>query len=805
MALNSSSVIKIIDLLCEGPIQGLVNGKQGIFLNDTPVADNKGNLNFPKSEVNYNERTGVKDQKVLSGWNKTASGGPAGNSTVIDISQEIGENYSENLSNKGRRKGLPKYGGGSHIFQITDEDTDSFELLFTIPQLFCTGMEGIAKGQLFNATIRLRVFVKNKNSKFKKVVSENITGISTSNYQFKTKTITLTGKPPYTVKVVKFVQKGFSDGNKKKRPRAEQDYEVKFFDFKDIPTDTTLANTRANRLILTSLIERQDIRTAYPFTACVALKLSTQAFSSLPTRKYLVQGMKVRIPHNATAEANGRLTFQGSFQNKFKSKKFWTTCPVCIFYDLLVNKRFGCGEFIDKANLNWVDLYPLSRYANQLVSTPDGKEPRFAINTVIGSQAEAYKVLQNLASIFRGMTYWGSNTINVVADHGVSANISSSNKAHTSNVDQDPVHLYTNSNVIGGGFGYSGSSIKTRSTSIWVSYNDPDNFYKPNVVVVEDYDLIEKYGYNIKEIIAFGCSSKYQAQRMGQWMLNSEKLDGHTVTFQTGLDGLAVLPGQIFAVQDEMRAGTRLSGRIKSATSLENILPDTNYHSSLGGNPNADISVTLGNGTVEKKEIKSINSSGVINVKGSFTSNALANSIYVIERPTVQAQKFKCIDVKDNGNGKYTITGLQFNDSIYDVADNTVNTKAKLDYEDVTTFNNKPTIPTDLQVSNALIQQQTQSQIRAIFTWSRGINAANVSFRVKYNIGDPSLGKTTILTDQTRVEVDNVPENKKIHFRVQALSFDSGKEKFSPMAVAPSFTIDSLKTLKSVNVPDPQP
>ena len=41
MALNSSSVIKIIDLLCEGPIQGLVNGKQGIFLNDTPVADNK--------------------------------------------------------------------------------------------------------------------------------------------------------------------------------------------------------------------------------------------------------------------------------------------------------------------------------------------------------------------------------------------------------------------------------------------------------------------------------------------------------------------------------------------------------------------------------------------------------------------------------------------------------------------------------------------------------------------------------------------------------------------------------------------
>ncbi len=167
--------------------------------------------------------------------------------------------------------------------------------------------------------------------------------------------------------------------------------------------------------------------------------------------------------------------------------KFWTTCPVCIFYDLLTNNRYGCGDFIKASNLNWVDLYELSRYCNQRVDTPDGKEARFAINTVLGTQADAYKVLQNLASIFKGITYWGSNTVNLVADHG---NLDGS--------DIDPVHLYTNSNVIDGIFSYSGSSLKTRSTSIQVSYNDPENFYKPNVVVVEDYDLIEKYGYNIK-------------------------------------------------------------------------------------------------------------------------------------------------------------------------------------------------------------------------------------------------------------------------------------------------------------------
>ena len=796
MALNSTSVIRLVDLLCEGPIEGIVNGKKSIFLNETPVADNKGNLNFPKSDVSFDQKFGTRNQSSLAGFKKS-------NSSIIDISQEIGENYSENLSNAGTRKGLAKYGGGNHIFQITDEDTDSFQLLFTIPQLFCTAMEGVAKGQLFSATIRLRVFVKNKNGKFKRVVNKNITGISTSNYQFKTPVIQLTGTPPYTVKVQKFIRGGFLD-KKKKRPRAEEDYEIRFFNFKDIPQNTSLTGTRANRLILTSLIERQDIRTAYPYTACVALNLSTETFSSLPSRQYLVKGMKVKIPSNATALDNGRLRFNNSaFDGELTEDRYFTTCPVCIFYDLLINKRFGCGEFIDISNLNWVDLYPLSRYANQLVSTPDGNEPRFAINTVIGSQAEAYRVLQNIASIFRGMTYWGSNTVNVVADHGSSANISSPNKVHTSNVDKDPVHLYTNSNVINGVFSYSGSSLKTRSTSIWVSYNDPQNFYKPNVVVVEDYDLIEKYGYNIKEIVAFGCSSKYQAQRMGQWMLNSEKLDGHTVTFQTGLDGLAVLPSQIFAVQDEMRAGVRLSGRVGAGSTTSHIVVDQNYDTSLGtiDSSTDTISLTLANGTVEKIRINAITSDGRIQLFSTPTSVPLQDSVYVIQRGTIQAQKFTCIDVKDDGDGKYTITGLEFNDSIYDIVDNTTNNKAKLDYEDVTAFNNEPTIPTNLEVTNSLIQQQTQSQVRVIFSWSRGINGANVSFRVKYKIGDANEKKVD--TDDTRLEIDNVKSGITVEFRVRALSIDSGEVKMSPFAVAPTFTVDEIETLKTVNVPDP--
>lgn len=220
------------------------------------------------------------------------------------------------------------------------------------------------------------------------------------------------------------------------------------------------------------MIEIQTILSGYPFCAVAGLSLSTKQFGSLPTRAYKIRGRIVQIPSNATARADGSLEFSGNFDGSIKPS--FTTCPVCCFYDMLTNERYGAGNFVSAANTSWVDLYPLAQYANQLVTNPDGStEPRFACNTVIGSQAEAFSLLQDLASVFRGMLYWQANTIQATADHG--------NLAGT---DLSPVHLYSNSNVINGAFNYSGTSLKTRSTSIKVRYNDPDNFYKSNYVCI---------------------------------------------------------------------------------------------------------------------------------------------------------------------------------------------------------------------------------------------------------------------------------------------------------------------------------
>jgi len=698
MGLNSNSVIKIVDLLCEGPIEGIDGNARGVYLDETPIRSETGNFLVDRDNVSFDVNLGGRDQ----GYLPQAKGST---SNVINVNTEVGTGYTENLNPGGTEVKSRDYGAGNEIVQITDLQADEIDLIFTVPRLFSTAQEGLVKGQLFDAVIWFDVSIQAVGSggKFERIKRTNVSrvsedfkvntnnfnffieGISITNYQYKISGIELKGKGPWNIRVRKYppANKTTYSGKiphgkkgKKERKRAKQIdqdiFRATWGEFEDTPQKTPLVNGRANTLVWSSIIERQDIRSAYPYTACVGMSISTEEFATLPTRAYLVKGKKVRIPHNATPRDDGSLRFNGNFNGSLGDRA-WTTCPVCIFYDLLTSTRFGAGHFIDKSNLNWVDLYPLARYANELIKG----EPRFACNVAVSSQAQAYTVLQDFASIFRGMMYWQSNTIQVTADHG---NLDGSNV--------DPVHIFSNSNVIGGIFNYSGSSLKTRSTSIRVRYSDPKNLYKPNVLCIEDAELISKYGYQIKEILAFGCTSKKQARRLGRWMMKSEELDASTVTFSVGLDGVLVFPGQVFAVQDEMRAGTRLSGRIASSTSTS-IVADQSI--TLPSGKNKKLTCLLTNGNVATKSIDTDNTSGTtVTVSEAFSSDPLPGGIYSISTLDVKEQKFRCLSVGDNGDGTFAVVAVEFNDSLYDAAETNDD---ELDFVDVTTTDEKPPKP----------------------------------------------------------------------------------------------------------------
>ena len=775
MAFNSKTNLKILDLICEGPIEGLALGKTSVYIDETRYTNERFG-----DDIKIEERLGAKDQEKFNDEFLLAN-----DPQVVSINQPIGESYSEEVDSANLVT-KRNYGAGQLIRTITDSEVTDFQLVFSIPRLFCTGVEGIARGQLFPANIKFQVSVQSKGGGFVKknfnpegslpsdeILGGNvISGISTNGYQLKSKPIALEGSAPWNIKVEKLE---FDD--------PETAFEIRKSSFRDLPEDTSLQQGRADVLVWDYLITKKSSNLNYRNSACVALSISSEHYNSLPSRAYDVKGKKVKIPSNAAVREDGSLEFNSNvpFDGKLKEGLYWTTCPVSCFYDMLTDSRYGSGDFIDESNISWIDLIDIAKYCNELIAGSDGNtEPRFALNTTISSQADAYSVIQDLASVFRGMVYWRADTVQVAADHG-----------NLDGTALNPLHVFTNSNVVGGGFSYSGSSLKTRSTRVLVRYNDPDNFYKPNNLIVEDRAALAKYGLQQREIVAFGCTSKTQAQRMGKWLMKSEEIEGETVSFAVGLEGLNVLPGQIFAVSDSMRQGVRISGRIVGAT-RNTVYTDAAITSPSGTND--QLTVVLPDGRVQTKTVESIVGSR-IDVSSPFDEPPVDGAVFALTDSSVANQKFRCLSVAEGDGGAYQITGVLHVDNIYDVIEGA---NSDLKFEDITVFDENPFAPRNLKIEFFDVTQNRNRFKQITISWQRGAQSSGlpdqrtVSYDVEYKITD-SGNFIKLNTTGLRVDIPaNVSTEQTVHVRIRAVGPEPRRLVSEPLTGEASPTADAI-------------
>lgn len=340
---------------------------------------------------------------------------------------------------------------------------------------------------------------------------------------------------------------------------------------------------------------------SYPNSAYVATQISAENFGSIPQRSYRIRGIKVRIPSNATVNRdNGRLVYSGLWDGTFQAAT-WCACPVWILWDLLTSTRYGTGDFITDAVLDKWAFYEASVYANELV--PTGLdcpvcEPRFSIGVNIQTETEVYKLIQDLASVFRAITYWSAGAIAINQDR-----------------PQEPSALFTLANVLEGGFNYETSSLKARATAVVVSWLNLDT-QELDVEYVEDTAAIAKWGVVKKSVTAFATTSRSQARRVGEWILYSDNYETEVVTFQCGMDhGASLRPGQVIQIADPVQGGNRHAGRISSATTTTVTVDSA---SGLTGSETT-LAVTLPDLRVEIRNISSI-VGNVITVGTAFST-----------------------------------------------------------------------------------------------------------------------------------------------------------------------------------------
>lgn len=552
---------------------------------------------------------------------------------------------------------------------ITNDEVDAIRVKVSLPQLT---YQNPSNGDLSGSEVSYIIEVQSNGGGYEEKIRDIIIGKCVSKYE-RSYRIELEGEGPWDVRCSRL-------------------------------TPDSATQTLQNKTIFEAYTEIVDGKLRYPNSALIALKVDSSQFNSVPTRGYDVKLMRVRIPTNYNPETRA---YSGSWDGTFYIA--WTDNPAWIFYDLVTSERYGLGSFIPEAQVDKWGLYTIARYCDELVSDGyGGTEPRFTCNVYLQSSAEAYKVIQDLASTFRGMVYWAQGSLSVVQD-----------------APEDPAYLFNTSNVVDGVFSYQGSSAKSRHSVAIVTWNDPEDSYKQKVEYVEDADAIVRYGIIETQVAAFGTTSRGQANRVGRWILYTEQYQTETVAFKTGLNGSACRPGQVILVADPARAGSRRGGRIKNAVGI-NITVDQ----VMSIDPSTHtFSAVLPDGTVEEKQIVSALGRAIV-LESAFTVDPRPASVWMVASANIEPQYFKIIGISESDNGIHEITALAHDPDKYDAIENGL----KLEPRSISSLRSVPDSPTSILFTETLYEVNGEVRVKVTLSWNPVAGAA--SYIPSYSVGE---------------------------------------------------------------------
>jgi hypothetical protein len=308
--------------------------------------------------------------------------------------------------------------------------------------------------------------------------------------------------------------------------------------------------------------------------------------------------------------------------------------------------------------------------------------------------------------------------------------------------------------------------------------------------VVEDTEAIAKYGVVKSEISAFACTSRGQANRIGRWLLFSERYEKEVCTFASSLDaGQQVRPGQIILISDPVRAGSRRAGRISEATTMA-ITVDNSADTDLSIEGGSILSVILPDGSVEQREVSNVVGS-VITLQAALTAAPNANSIWILESPSLQATTWRVLSINESDGINYGITAIAHNQSKYAYIEN----GAPLEVRDATNLNVIPAQPSELTVISVTrlggetspeVQYELNGRIAVKITFGWFAPQGIKKFRVKYRHEDDNF--TTVTVQGTTFDILDA---KTGNYQIQVSSVNSSGILFSEPALA-EYTIAGL-------------
>ena len=675
--LHSRQFATFLDLVSEGEIEGFATAsKEGltkgttaynnaalkdVFLNNTAVLKSTASSSSPNTtdfnfqNVGFTPRFGTANQTHIPGIESSESTTAVG--VVVTKASPVTRT-------------------------ITNTSVDAIKVSITLPQL----QRATDAGDLLGSSVQFKISVQYNSGGFTDVITDTITGRTADAYQ-KDYRVDITGAFPVDIRITR------------------------------ITADST-SSSLVDAFQWSSFSEIIDDKQTYANSAYLSLRIDSQQFSSIPSRKYRIRGVKVRIPGagaNSSGtptvdNATGRIVYPtGYIFNGVMGAAVYTNCPAMVLLDLLTNSRYGLGSHITDASLDLFSFVSASKYANTLVDDGlGGQEARFSCNVLLQSADEAFDLINDLSGVMRCMPIWSAGSMTITQDKPTDAS-----------------YLFNLSNVLEDGFNYSGSDLKQRHSVVSVSYFNMDT-QEIDFEVVEDSTAVSKLGVNLKQVKAFACTSRGQAARLGRAILFAEQNESEIVSFTTSIDsGVIVRPGSVIEINDPVRAGVRRGGRVNAATTTTITVDDT-ANTDLPTTNSPTISVIMPDGTVETKNITGI-SGAVVSVDSAFSTTPNVNTIWLIQDTTVVAQKFRVIAVEEQDEVNYTISALSYVPEKYAfIEDGTA-----LPTRTVSILNQPVDPPNNVVANEKIVVINNQAVAKLIISWQpiTGVTQYQVNYR----------------------------------------------------------------------------
>lgn len=264
---QSKTYIKILYGLSEGEVEGLANGLQSVYLEETPLQNPAGGWNFEDVQADF--RHGTNDQTHIEGF--------------PDIS-------SESAINVELKSDTP------WVRSVTNTDLDAIRLRFKWGPL---RQQNAENGDVKGIVIQYAIDLQTDGGTWTEVLNTQIADKTSANYERSHRIDLPKADTGWTVRVRRLT------------PNSTSEY-------------------ISDKMYVDALTEVIDLKLSYPNTALLGLQYDAETFSNVAKVAIDLKGIKLQVPSNYNPVTRAYVgMWDGTFKRAYTNNPAWIYYDIC--------------------------------------------------------------------------------------------------------------------------------------------------------------------------------------------------------------------------------------------------------------------------------------------------------------------------------------------------------------------------------------------------------------------------------------------------------------------------------------------